>query len=260
MTGWLRPLAGAMLAAGALLAQAQEGTQAKTQTQQTQTQTHTQQAQAQVKTSSLPEGPGVDLVYANCRTCHSLQYVIDGKGLLPAQWQAVLQGMEDYGLEIGKPQHDEILDYLVTYLGPHPPPRAAAPPQEQVASQVDGATVYAQNCAACHGTEGRGVPDYYPPLAGNPDLARAREFPVLVVLHGLSGQIAVNGKRYNGSMPSFAHLSDAKVAALVNHLRGAWGNGNAASGIAPVTSDVVAKLRERNLGPDEVHAVREEMQ
>ena len=45
---------------------------------------------------------------------------------------------------------------------------------------------------------------------------------------------------------------------MVNHLRGAWGN--AAAGITPVTSDVVAKLRERDIGPEEVHAAREAMQ
>ncbi len=232
MTRWGRPLAGAVLAACALVARAE--------------------------TSALPEGPGVELVYANCRTCHSLQYVVDGKGLLPAQWRAVLQGMEDYGLEIGKAQHEKILDYLVTYLGPKPPPPATAQPGAQAGTRVDGAEVYAQNCATCHGAEGGGVPGYYPPLAGNPDLTRAREFPVLVVLHGLSGPIEVNGGRYSGSMPSFAHLSDARVAAVVNHLRGAWGN--AAAGITPVTSDVVAKLRERDIGPEEVHAAREAMQ
>ena len=41
----------------------------------------------------LPEGPGVNLVYAKCRTCHDLQYVVDAKGLLPAQWKAVIASM-----------------------------------------------------------------------------------------------------------------------------------------------------------------------
>ena len=71
---------------------------------------------------TLPEGPGAKLVYANCQTCHGLENVVESKGLLPAQWRAVLQTMKDYGCPITEPAEKEILQYLTTYLGPGPPP------------------------------------------------------------------------------------------------------------------------------------------
>ena len=36
---------------------------------------------------------------------------------------------------------------------------------------ADGAQVYADNCASCHGANGEGVPGTFPPLTGNPNAA-----------------------------------------------------------------------------------------
>jgi mono/diheme cytochrome c family protein len=205
----------------------------------------------------IPEGPGSNLVYAKCQTCHDLQYVVDAKGLLPAQWSAVLASMQDYGLEISEQDKSAILKYLTTYLGPNPPP--AAKPEAQ-AAKVDGNTVFQQNCAACHGAEGKGQPGYFPPLAGNPDLFKDQSFPVLVVLNGISGPITVEGRSYNGSMPAFGHLSDAEIAAVVNFVRDTWGNKSEASQTKPVTPELVAQQRKQSLSPSEVHARREKIE
>lgn len=205
----------------------------------------------------IPEGPGANLVYARCQTCHDLQYVVDAKGLLPAQWKAVLASMQDYGLEISDQEKSKVLEYLTTYLGPNPPPAKKQP--EAQASKVDGSSVFQQSCAACHGSEGKGTPGYFPPLDGNPDLFGDRDFPVLVVLNGISGPISVEGESYNGSMPPFDHLSDAEIAAVVNFIRGAWGNASRASQMQPVTPEMVAEQRKQSLSPSEVHARRKKM-
>lgn len=206
----------------------------------------------------IPAGPGASLVYANCQTCHSLQYITDSKGLLEAQWKAVLASMEDYGLELNDQDKNKILEYLVTYLGPNPPPepQTAAQPAQ---AQIDGETVYQHNCATCHGANGLGQPGYFPPLAGNADLTAAQEFPVLVVLNGIRGPIRVNGQDYNGSMPALDHLSNEKIAAVVNYVRGAWGNGNKTAPSTPVTAEQVARLRSQSLSPSEVHARRKQL-
>jgi mono/diheme cytochrome c family protein len=205
----------------------------------------------------IPEGPGANLVYAKCQTCHDLQYVVDAKGLLPAQWKSVLASMQDYGLEISEQDKSKVLEYLTTYLGPKPPP--AAKPEAQTA-EADGKTIFQQNCAACHGADGQGQPGYFPPLAGNPDLFKDRTFPVLVVLNGISGPITVDGQSYNGSMPAFDHLSNSEIAAVVNFARGAWGNKSKEPQAKPVTSEMVAEQRKRSLSPSEVHALREKME
>lgn len=200
----------------------------------------------------LPEGPDVQLVYAKCRTCHDLQYVVDAKGLLPTQWQAVVASMHDYGLTSTKDEDAKLVQYLSTYLGPNPPPAGGAS-SAATASPPDGKTLFAGNCATCHGSDGRGQANMYPPLAGNPDLARDHgTYAVSVVLHGLEGPINVEGARFDSAMPSFDHLSDAEIAAVVTYVRTAFGD---ASG-APVNAAAVARKRAQPMSPKDVHAYR----
>ncbi|MEO8124413.1 MAG: c-type cytochrome [Burkholderiales bacterium] len=200
----------------------------------------------------LPDGPGVNLVYSKCQTCHDLQYIVDGKGLLPTQWNSVLTSMHDYGLQIDEAQTKQVLQYLTTYLGPNPPP--ASPVTSTRTAAVDGHGVYAENCASCHGAEGHGQVGYFPPLAGNSDLAKDAALPVLVVLNGMTGPIEVQGRSYNNAMPTLGHLSDAEIAAVVNFIRG-WNQAQE----APLTPDAVAKRRQQRMTPTQVHDYRSEL-
>jgi mono/diheme cytochrome c family protein len=206
----------------------------------------------------LPQGPGVDVVYAQCRTCHDLQYVRDAKGLLPAQWKAVIASMRDYGYTPPPGVEAQLLAYLTTYLGPNPPP-AAAPAATPAAgvplAAPDAAALYASNCATCHGAEGRGQPGYFPPLAGNPDVAADRLLPVLVVLNGLAGPIDIAGRHYDGAMPAFGHLADADIAAIVGYVQRAWGNTPPGGGA--VDAAAVAAQRQHPMTPADVHAARQ---
>ncbi len=202
----------------------------------------------------LPEGPGVNLVYSECRTCHDLQYVVDAKGLLPAQWKAVIASMRDYGYVPAADVQAQLLTYLTTYLGAGAPPAPADAKAVANVAAMDGREIFTQNCASCHGAEGHGQPGYYPPLAGNPDLARDRLLPVLVVLHGLSGSIDIAGKTFAGSMPPFDHLSDADVAAVANYVSSAWGN--AVAGPGKIDAASVATERRRAMTPADVLAYR----
>jgi mono/diheme cytochrome c family protein len=202
----------------------------------------------------LPEGPGVDAIYANCRTCHDLQYVRDAKGLLPEQWKAVVASMHDYGLTISVGDEARVLKYLTTYLGPNAPPAAAA--AASASATADGATVFARNCAACHGDDGRGRAGAFPSLAGNADIARDHLLPVKVVLHGLAGPIEVAGAHFDSSMPPFDHLADGEIAAVVNYVRNAWGNAKATSPESPITDKTVADERALAMTPAEVLAYR----
>jgi mono/diheme cytochrome c family protein len=214
---------------------------------------------AEVRAASdleLPPGPDRDLVYGQCRTCHDLQSLADSAGIPRASWAAVLDNMRQYGLRLAPDQRDKILEYLAVYLGPNPPPAAeAAPPS--AASPADGQTVYLQNCAACHQPNGQGVAGQFPPLAGNPDLFLDRLFPVYVVLNGLSGEVTVAGEQFRSTMPPFDHLADASIAAVVNHVRSAWGNAALRpADMADVDAQAVAKAREKPMTAAEVLAYR----
>jgi mono/diheme cytochrome c family protein len=98
--------------------------------------------------------------------------------------------------------------------------------------------LYALYCAACHSPEGLGAPGLIPPLTKN-DWVRTKSRLIQVVLHGLSGRIEVNGLPYEQEMPSFKHLTDDELAALLSYVRASFGNNANA-----VTASEVAEERK----------------
>jgi mono/diheme cytochrome c family protein len=101
-----------------------------------------------------------------------------------------------------------------------------------------GPRLYAAHCAGCHGPAGEGVPGAFPPMADDPVVnAKDPREHISAVLHGVKGK-AIGGKSYASPMPAFAHLSDAEIAAIIDHQRTSWGNN------APVvTPDAVKAAR-----------------
>jgi mono/diheme cytochrome c family protein len=88
-------------------------------------------------------------------------------------------------------------------------------------SALNGKTLYAQNCASCHGSDAGGIAGVFPPLVNSKWVTGDKSVPLRILLHGLSGEIEVSGQTYRGSMPSFrARLSEAEMAAILNYLRG----------------------------------------
>lgn len=83
----------------------------------------------------------------------------------------------------------------------------------QAPAAVDGAEVFATNCAGCHGAEGQG--GFGPALAANPDL--------------LDNALVINQVLNGGEMmPALgATLTDEQIVAVLNHIRSSWGNTNA---------------------------------
>lgn len=78
-------------------------------------------------------------------------------------------------------------------------------------------------CKTCHMDAGQGAPPAFPPLAASDALGDCAKHAGYVV-HGLSGEITVNGTTYNGIMPAQANLSDHEIAAVITYERNSWGN------------------------------------
>ncbi len=105
-----------------------------------------------------------------------------------------------------------------------PGPGAEPPRARTVAEQVEfGSRVYAQNCAACHQPDGRGLPGAFPPLAASDFLNADWRRAVGIVLNGRSGPITVNGVEYNSVMPALT-LTDADVANVLTYVYSQWRN------------------------------------
>ena len=110
------------------------------------------------------------------------------------------------------------------------------------AQAPDGKKVYSATCAACHQPTGQGTSGTYPPLAGSEIVTGDEGKVIRVVLHGLTGEVEVQGETFNGAMPAWGPtLKDADIAAVLTYVRSAWGN-NA----APVSAAAVAQIRAAN--------------
>lgn len=107
-------------------------------------------------------------------------------------------------------------------------------------AKVDGAAVYAGNCAACHQAAGGGVPGVFPPLVASEWVVGDAGLPIRILLHGLNGPLKVAGQDYAGMMPAFGRLADAELAAVISYLRKSWGNA-----AAEVTTADVAAVRQQ---------------
>lgn len=112
-------------------------------------------------------------------------------------------------------------------------------PRQQRGNAVDAETVaqagqkvYAQHCADCHGADGRGKGDAYPPLDGNVTVRDPIGINTIraVLSGGFAPATASNPRPY--SMPPFSQtLSDDDAAAVVTYIRHAWSN--RASSVSP---------------------------
>ena len=91
---------------------------------------------------------------------------------------------------------------------------------EQIKS---GKELYGRTCFACHQSEGQGVPNAFPPLAKSDFLNANPDRAIGAVLHGLSGEITVNGKKFNNVMTS-QNLTDEEVADVLTYAYNSWGN------------------------------------
>lgn len=99
--------------------------------------------------------------------------------------------------------------------------------------------MFATYCAACHGSDGRGADDRFPPLVGSTWVAGPDEPLIRIVLHGLAGPIEVGGRTYNTEMLGFGSImTDEQVATLLTHVRLRFTHAD-----RPVTDKTVARVR-----------------
>lgn len=146
--------------------------------------------------AQLPEAPARDTFQRVCAPCHPPQIVL-GRGMTREQWGALVSNMISRGAKGSDDEFAAIVDYLAKNLPPTKAtgipivktkgerPRSlldqAGPNDKQVVDEgaaARGKTIYAAQCANCHGARARGT-------KLGPDLVRS-----LVVLHDRYGSTA----------------------------------------------------------------------
>ena len=113
-------------------------------------------------------------------------------------------------------------------------------------NRTRGMRYFKNICAACHGISGSGIEGLAPPLRDSEYLKGPGPAKRLasIILHGVSGPINVNGKRYefNAPMPGILNnpdMSDQDIADLISYLNNAF-----SVSARGVNADMVKKLRK----------------
>ncbi|MBA1295626.1 c-type cytochrome [Pseudomonas lurida] len=143
--------------------------------------------------------------------------------------------------------NDDDLAAIARYLKslPGDPQRDGAPWAYQAVAanartDAPGAHTYATRCASCHGADGKGQPDWMPPLAGATSaLATETASAINITLNGAQRVVAA-GVPDAYRMPALREqLSDQDIAEVLTYVRSTWGNHGSA-----VEAKDVGKLRE----------------
>ena len=106
------------------------------------------------------------------------------------------------------------------------------------AAKVSGDAIYKKTCISCHQPNGEGLTNVYPPLAKS-DFLNDKEKAIGQVIKGYTGELIVNAKKYNSSMPA-QQLTDEEIAAVLTYVYGNFGNSGGA-----VTADDVKAARAK---------------
>jgi nitrite reductase (NO-forming) len=111
-------------------------------------------------------------------------------------------------------------------------------PKRTLAEKIsNGKQIFSTTCFACHQAEGQGIPNTFPPLAKSDYLNADAKRAIKTILHGLTGEVTVNGKKFNSVMPA-QNLSDDEISNVLTYIYNNWGNNK-----KEITPEMVKALR-----------------
>ena len=117
-----------------------------------------------------------------------------------------------------------------------------------------GENMFKLFCTGCHGPEGQGLPNIGPTLHSD-WVAGDRTALVKALLHGLTGEIKINGKlhHFEAPMPAFGEaLGDYEIAAILSFVRTRWSGDKTG-----VPIDFVRKVRADAKGKTEPYEAKD---
>ncbi len=104
-----------------------------------------------------------------------------------------------------------------------------------------GKQIYQTTCFACHGADGNGIPNVFPPLKNSDWIKKHGKSGMIAnLINGMNGEITVNGKKYNNVMPP-QQLNDTQIAAVLTYVYKEINNSN-----ETVTVEEVRKHKNNN--------------
>lgn len=187
----------------------------------------TSEADASVATSApdasaAPPVSGREVATRSCLPCHGEEMLAQQR--LPREkWAAEVKKMVGWGAAVEPSETEALVDHLAASYGPDAGPwepklvsaesaaQALAPEDADAGAfasgdAAQGARLFAERCASCHGPEARGLPALGIALADRPVLGRA-------------SVVASTVRGGRGKMPPMPATTDREIADILAHLR-----------------------------------------
>ena len=135
--------------------------------------------------------------------------------------QGMHQMMQQSGNSGMASMYGQMANRMQQMMSKFPPAKGAAPSTSGTSgSTLDGTSLFVANCSSCHGADGSGIRGVFPPLNGSSIVQGDKQTLTKILLHGMQGQVTVQGDQYNGTMPSFGNiLSDEQISATITYIR-----------------------------------------
>lgn len=121
----------------------------------------------------------------------------------------------------------------------------ALPKEKNAALLAKGKEIYTRDgsCQTCHQANGLGLEaSGFPPLSKSKWVNNSAARLIKLVMHGLTGPMEVNGKKYEGLVPMTPFgglLSDEEMAAVLTYVRSNFGNNS-----SPIAPEMVKAVRQ----------------
>ncbi len=88
---------------------------------------------------------------------------------------------------------------------------------------TNGKDLYRTHCQNCHGENGEGLGALAPPLTDTIFLKIQKADLACIIKNGSNKPMVINGKTYEGKMPSF-NLADIDLAQVIVYVTNSFGN------------------------------------
>ncbi len=88
---------------------------------------------------------------------------------------------------------------------------------------TNGKDLYRTHCQNCHGENGEGLGALAPPLTDTIFLKLQKADLACIIKNGSNKPMVINGKTYEGKMPSF-NMADIDLAQIIVYVTNSFGN------------------------------------
>ncbi len=89
---------------------------------------------------------------------------------------------------------------------------------------VNGKGLYEANCQNCHGKNGEGLQQLYPPLTDTTYLRQNKTSIACLIRNGSGGGMNIHGREFTSPMPGNNKLATIDIAQIIVYITNSFGN------------------------------------